>query len=147
MFTQDIVRHYGFDDRMSERRQILVGRLFVTGLLFVTYLVSLVVTPSIFGLGIWSFSGFAALFPIVLAALFWKRSTRQGVIAAIAGAAIAWVYFFVEGWGRAGYTVADSGIMPVAVMLFVATLLLVGVSLLTAAPEAAVLRKFFAEEA
>ena len=31
--------------------------------------------------GIWSFTGFAGLFPVVLAALFWKRSTRHGVLA------------------------------------------------------------------
>ena len=33
MFTQDIVRHYGFHDRMSESKQILVGRLFMVGIL------------------------------------------------------------------------------------------------------------------
>jgi SSS family solute:Na+ symporter len=146
MFTQDIVRHYGFHDRMSERRQVLVGRLFVTGILLVTYLISLVTSPSIFRLGVWSFTGFAALFPIALAALFWRRSTKQGVIAAILGVVVLWIYFFVRGWANPGYTVADSGIMPVAVMLLAAGALLVVVSLATPPPGRAVLDKFFVEE-
>ena len=43
MFTQDIVRHYGFHDRMSESKQILVGRLFMMAILVATYLLSRVV--------------------------------------------------------------------------------------------------------
>ncbi|HVR09489.1 MAG TPA: sodium:solute symporter family protein, partial [Thermoanaerobaculia bacterium] len=70
MFTQDIVIHYGFHDRLDERARVLVGRLFVVGILLVTYLLSLVFDPSLFKLGVWCFTGFAALFPIVVAALF-----------------------------------------------------------------------------
>jgi len=146
MFTQDVVRHYGFGRGMSERRQVLVGRLFVVGILLVTYLISLVTSPRIFSLGIWSFSGFAALFPVVLAALFWRRSTRQGVVASILAVALLWVWFFAHGWRRPGYTVADSGLMPVAVMLVVGAALLIVVSLLTPPPPREVINRFFAEE-
>ena len=48
MFTQDIVRHYGFHDGMNERQQILWGRVFVVAVLIVTYALSLVFTRSIF---------------------------------------------------------------------------------------------------
>ena len=143
MFTQDIVRHYGFQDRMSERKQVLVGRHFVAAILLVTFLVSLGAGPSIFKLGIWSFSGFAALFPVVVAALFWKRSTKHGAAASILTVVALWLYFFARGWSVPGYTVADTGIMPVAVMLAASTAAMVVVSLATRPPEANALRAFF----
>ncbi len=143
MFTQDIVLHYGFHDRMSDRRQVLVGRLFVVGVLAVTYLLSLVVNTSIFALAVWSFTGFAALFPLVLAALFWKRSTAAGAIAAVLTVVALWLYFFLDGWQVPGYTVAGSGVMPVAVIFTAAAVVLVAVSLVTRPPEREVLERFF----
>lgn len=142
MFTQDIVRHFGFHDRMSEARQVLVGRLFVAGLLLVTYLISLVAGPNIFKLGVWSFSGYAALFPVVLAALFWRRSTAAGAMSAVVTVAALWIFFFVSGFSEPGYTVMKSGVMPVAVMLLASAAALVVVSLLTAAPAERVLDRF-----
>ena len=146
MFTQDIVRHHGFGRGMDEQRQVQVGRLFVLLILGLTYLISLVATPRIFGLGVWSFTGFAALLPVVLAALFWRRSTKHGVIAAVLGVAMLWAWFFARGWGRPGYTVADSGLMPVVVILAVAAGLLIVVSLLTQPPPREVVAQFFPEE-
>ena len=146
MFTQDIVRHYGFHDRMSERRQVLIGRLFVVGILLVTYLLSLVVNRAIFKLGIWSFTGFAGLFPIVLAALFWKRSTKHGVLASIGSVAALWIWFFVKGWSVPAYSVGGTGILPAAVILVVSAIVLVVVSLVTRPPERRVLEKFFPGE-
>jgi len=143
MFTHDIVRHYGFHDRMSERQQILVGRLFVVGILLVTYVLSLTMNRSIFKLGIWSFTGFAALFPVVLAALFWKGSTKQGVLASVASVVGLWVIFFYKAWNVPGYTVGGTGIVPVAVLLVVSGAVLIFVSLLTRPPAPRVLEKFF----
>ena len=145
MFTQDIVRHYGFQNRMSERQQVLAGRLFVTGILLATYLISLVTHRNIFKLGIWSFSGFAGLFPVVAAAVLWKRSTKQGVVASIFSVALLWAFFFWQGWSVPGYTVGGSGVMAVAVILPVSGAVLALVSLLTQRPAPEVLGKFFEE--
>ena len=131
MFTQDIVRHYGFHDGMNERQQILWGRVFVVAVLIVTYALSLVFTRSIFKLGIWSFTGFASLFPLVVAALFWRRSTKHGAMASLLSVVVLWIYFFVLGSATPGYTVGGSGVMPVAVIVAVAALVMVVVSLLT----------------
>jgi SSS family solute:Na+ symporter len=146
MFTQDIVRHYGFDNHMSEAGQVRVGRLFVTGILTVTYLISLVASRSIFKLGVWSFTGYAALFPVVLAALFWRRSTRHGVVAAVLTTVVLWLYFFRRALDVPDYTVGGTGIIPAAVMLLASAAALVGVSLLTRPPGTAVLARFFSEE-
>jgi SSS family solute:Na+ symporter len=145
MFTQDIVRHYGFHDRMSERRQVFVGRLFVVGILLLTFLLSLGASRSIFRLGVWSFTGFAGLFPVVVAALYWKRSTKAGVLASIASVATLWCWFFARGVTVPGYTVGGTGIIPAAVILIVSALVLVVVSLMTRPPDSHVLDRFFAE--
>jgi len=143
MFTQDIVKHYGYHDAMSEKQQILVARLFVGGLLAVTYLLSLVATNTIFAYGTWSFTGYAALFPVVVAALYWKRSTRAGVIAAVLTVIGLWTYYFWQGWGHPDYTVGGSGVMAVAVITPAAALTLVVVSLMTEPPEDERLARFF----
>jgi SSS family solute:Na+ symporter len=143
MFTQDIVRHYGFHDRMSERNQIRVGRLFMVGILVTSYLLSRVTDRSIFKLGVWCFTGFAALFPVVVAAVFWKRSTKWGAVASTVSVIVLWIWFVVHGWKSPDYTIEDSGVMPVAVILLVSTAAMIAGSLLTRPPAAETLDKFF----
>ena len=144
MFTQDIVRHYGFHDKMSESQQVLFGRLFVTAILALTFFLSLITQRSIFKLAVWSFSGYAALFPVILAALFWKRSTKWGAAASILSVVLLWIYFFRIGWENPEYTVGGVGIMPVAIMLGVSALAMVVGSLLSRPPEQSVINRFFA---
>ena len=152
MFTHDIIRYYRFrpestKDEMSEKQQVLVGRLFVFGILCITYLLSLVLNRSIFKLAVWSFTGFASLFPIVLAALFWKRSTRHGAFASVISVVMLWIYFFIQGWQAPGYTVGGSGIMPVAVILAVSAVVMIIGSLTSKPPDPTVIQKFFPPEA
>ena len=151
MFTHDIVGHYRFrsdsrQDGMSEKGQVLVGRLFVFGILCLTYLLSLVLNRSIFKLAVWSFTGFASLFPIVIAALFWKRSTKYGAFASTISVVVLWIYFFIQGWQAPGYTVGGSGIMPVAVILIVSVVVMIIGSLISKPPDPTVIQKFFPSE-
>lgn len=145
MFTHDIVKHHGLHDRMGDRLEILVGRGFVAGVLGVTFALSLVIDQSIFRLGIWSFSGFAALTPIFVAALYWRRSTAAGAGASLAVTAVLWIGFLVRGWSEPGYTVGGSGLMPVVVILGASTLALLAVSAFSRPPAAERLRRFFPE--
>ncbi len=142
MFTHDIIGHYR-QEAFSEKQRVWVGRLFVTGVLSVTYLISLIATPSIFRLAIWSFTGFSGLFPIVVAALFWRRSTKSGVVAAIISVVLLWLYFFLRNWQIPGYSVGGTGVMPVAVLIAVSSITLVIVSLFTKPPSAQTIEKFF----
>ena len=143
MFTHDIVKHYGFHDGMSDRLEILAGRGFVACVLGVAFWISLVIDTSIFRLGIWAFSGFAALAPLFVAALFWRRTTLAGAAAALLTTATLWIGFLVRGWREPGYTVAGSGLMPVVVMLVASSLTLVVVSLASRPPSAERLERFF----
>ena len=142
MFTQDIVRHYRKAE-MDGAAQVRVGRLFVLALMVVTFLISLVAPRSIFKLGIWSFTGYASLLPLVVAAIYWKRATSGGAIASVLTVAVLWVFFFVRAWAVPGYTVGGTGIMPVAVILAAGALALILVSLVGRPPERAVLERFF----
>ncbi|MCI0692347.1 sodium:solute symporter family protein [candidate division KSB1 bacterium] len=146
MFTHDIVRHYGFHDKMSDKQQVLVGRLFVAGILAICFALSLISNRSIFKLGVWSFTGFASLFPIVAAALFWKRSTKYGAMASILSVAVTWIYFFIKGSEQPGYTIGGTGIMPVAVILAVSAATMIIVSLMTKPPDEETLKKFFSTD-
>lgn len=143
MFTHDIVKHLGLGDRMSDRIEIILGRVFVVGVLGVTFLLSLLIDTSIFGLGIWAFSGFASLAPLFVGALFWRRSTSAGAGAALATAIGLWVFFLLRGWGVSGYTVLGSGLMPVVVILAGSALSLIVVSLATTPPSSTRLELFF----
>ena len=117
MFTQDIVRHYRWGGELSESRQILLGRLFVVGVVTAVFLLSLVAERSIFALSVWSFTGFASLLPVVVAALYWRRSTAAGAAAAIVTVIVLWIWFFARGFGQPDYSVGGAGVMPVAVIL------------------------------
>jgi SSS family solute:Na+ symporter len=146
MFTQDIVRHYGFKDNLSEKKQILYGRIFVILVLAVTFFLSLISNRSIFKLAVWSFTGFAALFPVLLAALFWKRSNKYGAFASILSVIILWSILFVEGWNNPGYTVGGTGIMPVALIIVVGAVAMVIGSLISKPPDESVIAKFFPDK-
>ena len=89
-------------------------------------------------------SGFAGLFPIVVAALYWRRSTAAGVIGAIVTVGGLWILFFLRGLETPGeYTVGGSGIMPVAFLVAGATVSIVILSLVTRPPDKDVVERFF----
>jgi len=143
LFTQDIVQHYGLWGKTNDAQRVRIGRLFVVVILSLTYLLSLVSNRSIFKLGVWSFTGYAALFPLAVAALFWRRSTKYGAWASVLTAVVLWLYYFYRGWQEPGYTVAGSGLMPVAVILAASTLAMIAGSLIGPAPDVESVERFF----
>ena len=142
MFTQDVVRHYRLGGELSEARQVLVGRLFVVGVVTTVFLLSLVAERSIFALSVWSFTGFASLLPVVVAALYWRRSTATGAGAAILTVIALWTWFFARGIGDADYSVGGTGIMPVAVVFAGSVVAMIVGSLLTSPPAPERVRRF-----
>lgn len=142
MFTHDIVGHYGFKDRMSEKQQVLVGRLFIAGILLLTYLISLVANATIFSLAVWSFTGFSGLFPIVAAALFWRRSTKVGAMASVLTVVCLWIYFFATGFNVPGYSAFGTGLPPVLVIFVASSLAMLVGSWLSKPPSEEVVERF-----
>lgn len=96
MFTKDIFDHYGGRKKFGGKSSILFARGFIVVLTVVAYLIALVIKQGIFEIAVrFAFSGFAALAPIMIAALFWKRSTKWGALAAAIWVAIC---LFVTGY-------------------------------------------------
>jgi SSS family solute:Na+ symporter len=143
IFTNDIVLHRVGPKKYSDKQVISIARLFIVTIVALTYGLAMVAKDAnVFDLAIWCFSGFSALFPVVFAALYWKRATKQGAIASILSALVSWAYFFhLSGYG--GEYFIGPGIVPAAICFGVASIALVVVSLFTEPPSKDTLKKFF----
>lgn len=143
IFTNDIVGHYVSHDRIGDSQRLTLGRIFVIVIVAVTFALSFMEPRSVFALGIWCFSGFTALFPLVFASLYWRRTTKAGAIAAILTAATTWFLLFRDSGYAASSSYTFLGLMPVVAMTACSIVALVGVSLVTTPPSAATIEKFF----
>jgi solute:Na+ symporter, SSS family len=166
MFTEDVLTHYGGKERFGEAAQVQMGRGFVIVLTAIAYAIALQAPESIFSLAIqYAFSGFAALSPLLVGALFWRGSTRWGALAvavwvALAVTAVAIFQSLVPApapgppivaWRLLGADVlvrtpggtAVFGFMPVVPMVIVSALLMFVVSSLTPKPSATTIARYF----
>jgi len=166
MFTEDFFAFYGGKRRFGEGVQVQTGRLFIVLITMVAYAVALRAPETIFELAIqYAFSGFAALSPLLIAALFWRGSTKWGALAVTLWTASAVVAVAVYqhavpapapgpatvSWSIAGLDVlartpggtAVFGFMPVVPMVIVSGLLMIGVSMLTAKPQQSTIQRYF----
>lgn len=170
MFTEDIFAYYGGKERFGDKAQVWTGRAFVVGVTVVAYIIALMLKDkaSIFEVAIrFAFSSFAALAPVMLAALFWKRSTKWGALAAslwvIASLLSTWYLFNLSApfapkpplppvpilpslgnlFLRTPANVTVFGYLPVMPMCIGSALLMWIVSLVTPPPSKATLEKYF----
>ncbi len=150
MFTQDIVvRRFG-RHRFTDKETILLARVFIVAIVAVTYFLALYLKDSthVFDLGVWCFSGFASLFPLAFAALYWRRATKAGAIASLLAAVITWLVLFYRdilstNRPAGGDELLIFGMMPVVFIFGAAAIALVGVSLATQPPRRETVEKFF----
>ena len=143
IFTNDIVIHRAGEKKYSDKQIIFIARCFIVVIVAVTYgLAMLAKNANVFDLAIWCFSGFSALFPVIFAALYWKRTTKQGAIASIIAALLTWLYYFHES-GYGGEYMVGPGIVPAAICFGASAVVLIAVSLFTKPPSEETLDKFF----
>ena len=166
MFAEDVFAFYGGRKRFGEAAQVHTGRLFVALVTIVAYAIALKAPQSIFELAIqYAFSGYTALAPLLVGALFWKGSTKWGALAcavwaivSVAGIAVfqayvpapapgpplvVWAPGGIEVLSRTAGGTAILGLMPVAPMTLISALLMIGVSMATAKPSSAALGRYF----
>ena len=156
IFTNDIVTHVAGKERFSDRQQVMFTRFFIIGIVVLTYFLSLGNVRSVFALGVWCFSGFTALFPIVVAALYWRGLSAAGAISGIFAAITSWCILFYQGsqvpieqGGLSKFVLKlpiggeSYEIMPVVAMMISSAVTMVLVSLCTAKPSEEKLAKFF----
>jgi SSS family solute:Na+ symporter len=138
MFTEDVFAFYGGKEKFGENVQVQTGRLFVVLLTMIAYAIALRAPQGIFNLAVqYAFSGYAALSPLLVAALFWKRSTKWGALAVT-----VWVAFAVIYTSQVPGALAWYGLLPVVPMTIVSSLLMVMVSLLTPPPSPATVERY-----
>jgi SSS family solute:Na+ symporter len=155
MFTHDIVQHYARHDSMTDRQRLFTGRVFVILIVLASWLLTLVLQKvPIFTLAVWCFSGFAALFPLVFAALYWKRLTKWGAYASVLAGIGAGIAFYIHNGREHGFAsrvepevhvpfTDDWFVVPAAPMVIFAAVALIVVSLLTRPPSRPTVDKFF----
>ncbi len=135
--SQDIVRDT-LGIKLSDKLSMIIARCTVIAVAVIAMIWARS-EGSVFTIVSFAWAGFGAAFgPVVLLALFWKRSNKYG---ALAGMVVGGVMVFV--WK---YLVAPMGgvldiyeLLPAFVFAIVANVI---VSLITAAPEAAVVEEF-----
>jgi SSS family solute:Na+ symporter len=166
MFTEDVFAFYGGKRRFGEAVQVQTGRIFIVIITLFAYAVALRAPETIFELAIqYAFSGFAALSPLLVAALFWKGSTKWGALAVAVWTALAVIAVAVFQhtipapapgrptifWSLGGNEVVSRtpggtavlGFMPVVPMVIVSSLLMIVVSIITRKPRDTTLAKYF----
>jgi SSS family solute:Na+ symporter len=166
MFTEDVFAFYGGKRRFGESVQVQTGRVFIILITLFAYAVALRAPETIFELAIqYAFSGYAALSPLLIAALFWKGSTKWGALAvtlwtaltviavavfqaivaapAPGPATVIWSLGGTEVLSRTPGGTAVFGFMPVVPMVIVSALLMWVVSLVTQKPARNTLAKYF----
>ena len=166
MFTEDVFAFYGGKARFGESVQVQTGRIFIILITLFAYVVALRAPETIFELAIqYAFSGFASLSPLLVAALFWRGSTKWGALAvtlwtAAAVVAVAvfqsivpapapgapmvlWAPGGVEVLSRTPGGTAVFKFMPVVPMVIVSALLMIFVSKATKKPAPATVAKYF----
>jgi SSS family solute:Na+ symporter len=165
MFTQDVFVYHGGKERFGDRVQVWTGRAFVVAIAILSYVIGLALKDKegIFDIAVrFAFSGYSALAPIMVAALFWKRSTKWGALAAalwtLVTMAAAWRLFSISAPGkpfpfcpsvfaRTPGTVTVWGFHPVVPMVLGSAALVVLVSLLTRPPSRETVDRYFPESA
>ena len=171
MFTEDVFAFYQGATRFGPHIQVLTGRVFVVLVTTAAYLIALRIPQSIFDVATqYAFAGYASLVPLLVAALFWKDSTRWGALATTLWTAAAVIFVAivqntipppppgseVTVWSLGDRSIITRGatgtfvmgLLPVVPMTLISALLMFVVSLMTkhfAKPGQSTLRRYFAE--
>jgi SSS family solute:Na+ symporter len=156
MFTEDVFAFYGGKQRFGETVQVNTGRAFIVLITLAAYAIAMRMPQSIFEIATqYAFAGYAALSPLLVAALFWRASTKWGALASTVWTAAAvlgvaaiqqaipppppgvivpvWSAFGIDVVTRSSAGVLVLGFLPVVPMTLGSALSMVLVSKLTAA--------------
>ncbi len=156
MFTKDIYRRFikgpnrgkntglGIADKNDGEPSVWVARTFIIVIVAVSYVLGIVlVGKSIFSLSIWCFTGYTGLFPIILAALYWRGLTAAGAQAGILTMIATWCYFFFASGDKLYVPGTDWDILPVVPITLATTIVMIAVSVVTQKPSKQTLQRYF----
>lgn len=136
LFTRDILTRY---TNLSVRQQTMWGRVLIVVFAAVALGGALTRPATIFAIAGIAFTGFVMTMPMFFAGLYWKRSTKWGILSALVVTCILLpIYSFTDvlKWTQFGF-------LPIIPLLIINIVLIVVVSYLTPAPEKKVIDEFF----
>ena len=128
-----------FKLKLSETSQMVVARVTLIIISVIGVILAWNPNSSVFGIVSFAWAGFGAAFgPVMLLALFWKRSNKYGAICGmIAGGAMVFIWKF--GIAKLGGAFAIYELLPAFIVGLVVNII---VSLVTPAPEQEVIDTF-----
>lgn len=128
-----------FHRKLSNRLEMAIARITVLGIAVLGILFARDPNSSVFGIVSFAWAGFGAAFgPVMLFALFWKRSNRFGALAGmVTGGAVVFLWKYLVRPLGGGWNIYE--LLPA---FLAACAAIVVVSLLTPAPEKAIVEEF-----
>ncbi|MBE6746727.1 MAG: sodium/proline symporter PutP [Ruminococcaceae bacterium] len=131
--TKDILVN-AFKVKLSEKKIMLIARLSVVLISVIAVFLALDPNSSVFEIVSFAWAGFGAAFgPVVLFALFWKRTNKFGALAGmLSGGVMIFVWKFIIRTRFAGTILDIYELLPAFI---VACVVIVAVSLLTKKPD------------
>ena len=131
--SQNLVQET-FGVKLSEKKSVWLARISVIVISIIAIFLALDPKSSVFQIVSFAWAGFGAAFgPVVLFALFWKRTTKWGAFAGmLSGGAMVFFWKFVIRANFKGTVLDFYELLPAFIVACVA---IVVVSLLTKAPE------------
>ena len=136
--SQNLVQDF-FKVKLDQKGSLLVARGTLVAISLIAIVIARDPNSSVFGIVSFAWAGFGATFgPAILAALFWKRSNKQGVLAGmVAGGAVVFIWKYLV--RPLGGVLAIYELLPAFILN---TVVMVAVSLMTAAPEESIVEEF-----
>lgn len=136
--SQNLVQDFG-KKKLDNKTSLLIARATVIIISLIAIFIAKDPDSSIFTIVSFAWAGFGAAFgPVVLLALFWKRSNKQGALAGmIAGGVMVFVWKY--GIATLGGAFAIYELLPAFIIALVVNVI---VSLLTAAPSVEIVKTF-----
>ena len=128
-----------FKVKLSETSQMVVARVTLIIISVIGVIIAWNPNSSVFGIVSFAWAGFGAAFgPVMLLALFWKRSNKYGAICGmLAGGAMVFIWKFII--AKLGGAFAIYELLPAFIVGLVVNVV---VSLITPAPEKEVVEAF-----
>ena len=135
------IMHDFFGIKLSEKKAMLLARISVIVISVIAVFMSLNENSSVFRVVSFAWAGFGAAFgPVVLFALFWKRSNKWGALAGmITGGVMVFVWKYVIAVKFAGTVLEIYELLPAFIL---ASIAIVVVSLITAEPQKEIYDEF-----
>lgn len=148
MFTNDFLFNIKDESKFTDSQKIWAGRSFIVLIVIITWIIAQFSPPQVFKMAVWCFSGFAALFPIVFAALYWRRATKVGAMASLIVTAVVWCALFFRAYFDkfSEHTNLIMGVMPVTFMFLASAIAMFIGSMATQPPSEETVQKFFPEK-